>query len=271
MLRDSTSLLYLSQLLELGDIEGGGASPLSYQVMQILLDLQTSHQFSGDLVEIGVFQGHTLALLAAASGENERVMGIDVDHTCLDESYRRIVDVCQRYTLNPDLRNYHGSSSLPGCRVFLEKNISAYGIRFAHIDGEHSREMVLNDARVLSEFMAPWGLMCFDDMFSIASPSVTQGMFEFESQSDWTPILLTPNKGYLCRERYFQFYRHILSGLPEYLRSARDLPVALSVSSYFPDQGFLSIWPSSTPYYQVISRGFQSYDEFIAYTPPRTL
>jgi hypothetical protein len=64
--RKCPSYKYLLQLLEYRSIEGGGAHPSSYNALQILLEHQNLLGYFGDLLEVGVLRGHTLALRVTA-------------------------------------------------------------------------------------------------------------------------------------------------------------------------------------------------------------
>jgi hypothetical protein len=221
----------------------------------------------GDLVEIGVWRGDTFALLAAASLESENTIAIDIGDNWLKSSSETARDKCREVGVAPRIRAIQGSSCNPIMAQLLFKAVGDKGIRFAHIDGEHSRELVLSDARLLESAMAPYGLICFDDCFSLASPGVAQAFFQFSSETEWKPILFTPNKAYLCHQRYIKQYRNFIIGVVETLETSRSITASVSSSSYYPDDGFISIFNTSRRFYQVVNRQFATYEEFVRYVP----
>jgi len=168
----SPSYQYLQNLISAGPIQGGGAHPLSYNVLQLLLEHQNSSGYFGDLVEIGVWRGDTFGLLASASLETQNTIAIDIGEHWLKSSFTLANDKCRVLGVAPRLHTILGSSINSNMSKILHKTVGEKGIRFAHIDGEHSRELVLSDARLLESAMAPYGLICFDDCFSLLSPGV---------------------------------------------------------------------------------------------------
>lgn len=240
---------------------------MSYHVLQLLLEYQNESAFHGDLCEIGVWRGDTFALLAAASQGDEKTIAIDIGETWLRDSSSLALRVCTEHGHKPTICCIQGSSSHPKMKDLLRKTVGSNGIRFAHIDGEHSRELAFSDASLIEPLMAPWGLICFDDCLSIVCPGIAQALFEFSAKSEWLPVLFTPNKSYLCHRRYFKTYRSYVSGIADYLASRRSIPASMSSSSYYPDEGFISIFTTPKPFYQVVNMKYSSYKEYIQHRP----
>jgi hypothetical protein len=263
------SFQYLQNLLSAGPIEGGGAHPLSYHVLQLLLEHQNTSGFFGDLVEIGVWRGDTFALLASASLESQNSIAIDIGEHWLKTSALLAKDKCRDFGVAPRIHTIQGSSTNRNMADILCKTVGDKGIRFAHIDGEHSRELALSDARLLESAMAPYGLICFDDCFSLASPGVAQAFFQFSSETEWKPLLFTPNKAYLCHQRYTRQYRKFVIGIVETLDASRSITASISSSSYYPDEGFVSIFSTARRFYQVVNRQLATYDEFVGHVPAK--
>jgi hypothetical protein len=261
------SFQYLQKLLAVGPVQGGGAAPLSYHVLQLLLEFQNESLFAGDLVEIGVWRGDTFALLATASLDDQHVIAIDIGEHWLKESSSLAESACREYGLHPLICPLQGSSTHPYMKGLLKEALGIQGIRFAHIDGEHSRELALSDARLVSNLMAPWGLICFDDCLALTCPGVAQAFFEFAAESEWTPLLFTPNKSYLCHKRYTRVYRRYILGIVELLERTRSTIASVSSSSCYPDEGFISIFSTARRFYQVVNMQYSTYEEFVRHEP----
>lgn len=264
---DLPSLIYLTQDIGEGRIDGGGADILSYHVMQLLLEWQNASGLAGDLVEIGVWSGQTFALLATTTRAGQNAIGIDISEAWLLASRDRATHVCRRLGVNSGIQCIQGSSAHPLMAGLLQKVVGSSGIRFAHIDGEHSCDLVHSDARLLQNLMSPWGIICFDDCFSLACPGVTEAFFKFSFESDWVPLLFTPNKAYLVNRRYFRYYRTHVIEMHKTLVEARGFPASMSSSSYYPDEGHVSIFYSREVFYQVVNRAFDSYQDYAAFEP----
>lgn len=159
------SAIFLSRLISSGPIQGGGALTLSYTILQLLLEWQNSIGFSGDLLEVGVWRGDTLTLLATASVHGQKTIGVDIGEHWLNAARNLITETCLGLGVEPEICCIQGSSTLPGLGALIKQEVGSADIRFAHIDGEHSRDLAISDARTISPMMAPWGLICFDDCF----------------------------------------------------------------------------------------------------------
>jgi hypothetical protein len=265
---DSTpSEIYLRKLIASAPIQGGGAVPLSYAVFQLLLEHQNSRSLSGDLLEFGVWHGNTLALLATASLKGEAVFGIDISEHWLNAAKVLTASECEKVHVNPIIKLIHGSSTLPGLKEIIRNEIGPAGIRFAHIDAEHSRELVLSDAKAILPMMAPWGIICFDDCFSLACPGVAEAFFQLASDTEWIPILFTPNKAYLCNRRYVKSLRDYIVNIPQILYDRHSITASMSCSSYYPDDGHISIFQTNEQFYQVVNMQHKTIEEFLAYRP----
>ena len=260
--QESASGSYVQNLITIGAIEGGGAAPLSYASMQLLLELQNLHGLSGDLLEIGVFHGHTLGLLASASRQGEIAIGGDIDPVTLKAAAERIrKELCAALPWL-FIKEINCSSASLEFRRALLTNAGNTGVRFAHIDGEHSYELAKRDMELCDEVMAPWGLICVDDVFNLGSPSVTEALFAFNSQRDWELLLFTPGKAFLCRPRYFPFYRKLLIQISNLLRDLLGMQSGMAVTTHDSDQGYLSIFETEGPYYQVVGKSFTRFEDF---------
>lgn len=246
---------------------GGGAPSLTYHILNILLEVQNEDRYNGDILELGVWTGHTLTLLAASALADQQVIAADISQQCIDQTFARITAKLADHINSRNLVPICGSSGLPRFSHLIQEVVRGEGIRFAHIDGEHSREMVLQDAMTIAPFMAPWGLLCFDDIFNPLMPCVTEGFFQFVAGSDWKLLVFMPNKAIICRERYFPYYREICASIPDFLKSERQIIAGLTTSSHYPGHGYLSIFPHSLEYYQVVSRSFESREDFENFRP----
>lgn len=261
----TTGLEYANELIQLGTIAGGGAHPLTYAVMQYVLAMQQDNRLKGGLAEVGVLLGHTFGLLAANSGPGETVVGIDVNRQQLETARAKVQERLAATHPNLALALVVGSSMSLGVKRGLEKSVDDTGLRFAHIDGEHSHDAVLNDAHMLAPLMAPWGVICFDDVFNLPCACVTEAVFDFARQSEWRMFLMAPNKAFLCKARYLPFYVDRSETLLPFLESKFSFQAGIARSTHSPRHGYLSVFPTEKPYFQVVNRGFGDRAEFVAW------
>jgi hypothetical protein len=87
-------------------------------------------------------------------------------------------------------------------------------LRFLHIDSCHQHTAVLKDLINFSSQMLDDGVICLDDMNDPNYPGVNTAVSEFilsENGKEWKIFSIGSNKAYLCKEKYFDFYRSSLT------------------------------------------------------------
>ncbi|SDF48776.1 class I SAM-dependent methyltransferase [Klenkia brasiliensis] len=108
----------------------------------------------GDLVEIGVWKGKSLALMNEV-GRHRRVIGIDP--FVLPKQFEEFSHYQRR--LLPDAEIIHGFSELSAEHFYaLEPRVA-----LLHIDGGHTKRNVLLDYLIYAPAVVPGGFVVFDD------------------------------------------------------------------------------------------------------------
>jgi hypothetical protein len=186
-------------------------------IMREIVAGQIQHQIHGSLAEIGVHYGRSFFLLAAGRADGEKSLAIDLFE-------------------DDDLhKNPHGLSRSLGFTV----NSLKYGVAFSHeeilkgssleisaeeitrrvgpvrlfsIDGGHMYRHVENDLALAENAMVAGGVICVDDAFTPLWPEVAMATFDWlrASAGRFVPFLSTPDKLYICRPEYVQFYDDII-------------------------------------------------------------
>lgn len=93
-------------------------------------------------------------------------------------------------------------------------------LRLLHIDSCHQHTMVLKDLKNFTPHVIDSGVICLDDFNDPEYPGVNTAVSEFINSSegeDWKIFAIGANKAFLCREKYFEFYRN---GLVRWVRKA---------------------------------------------------
>jgi len=62
-------------------------------------------------------------------------------------------------------------------------------------------------------------------------------------------------------------YRPFVVGIVDTLETNRSITASLSSSSYYPDEGFISIFSAAQRFYQVVNKQFATHGEFLAHVP----
>lgn len=116
----------------------------------------------------------------------------------------------------------------------------ADSVRWAHIDGEHSFEAVVNDLDIVANTVGDGAIVVLDDFFNFSCPSCTEGTFHWlrHNPDKLCLFLCGFNKAYLCSPR----------NLRQYMRVAHDLPKRLAGLG-FDTMLCMSGWSAERPYF----------------------
>ena len=178
----------------------GWLSTTSQMMFVVLSQAQHAAGLSGDLVEVGVWEGKTLLLFAHLATGDERAVGYDIEMRprLIERSGRPdVVDriqlhVCDTFAMTID--------------DFARRN----GIRIFHVDGNHDKQHVMHDLHLACEATDARGVVVLDDFFSPTWPGVTAALFEcFEQKrnSGFVPFALAGSKCWLARPPMVETYK----------------------------------------------------------------
>jgi hypothetical protein len=196
--------------------------------MMELLWLQESAGLLGNIAEIGVHHGLSALALIAASRESETMFAIDLfdqQDLNIDNSGEGNLAIFQQHIRHLFPRaniSIIAKSSLEVRGAELENGLS--NIRFLSIDGGHTKELTLNDLAIANTCLASHGIACLDDIFNVQWTGVVSGLFEFLNKTpDLVPFALFPNKIFLCRKTFKNFYLNGCRSIFEYALDKRNL------------------------------------------------
>lgn len=194
--------------------------------MMELLWLQEEAGFAGDTAEIGVHHGCSALALIAAARPDETVTAIDLfdrqdlnadnsgggNLTAFQEHLRYLFPAAKVRTIAKSSTDIRGAETEHGLA----------DLRFFSIDGGHTVALTLNDLEIADKSLAPHGIAVLDDVFNVSWPGVVSGLFAFLPRpADLAPFAIFPNKVFLCRKPFTDFYRR---GCREALGFALDKP-----------------------------------------------
>jgi hypothetical protein len=195
-----------------------------------LLECQVLGGVTGDVLEIGVFEGRTFGLLASSRRPGERLVAIDTFAT--DERRNAFIGNMGKIGLTQEHMKVCHMSSVDF--ALSEACVASEGrVRFLSLDGGHGHDDVANDLEISERVLSPEGIVAFDDFFNPWYPEVTAALFEhlaadpslvpFAIAVNFGPPAAGANKLFLCRKEVAAQYREMLRGfLPKNLRKARE-------------------------------------------------
>ncbi|WP_432288754.1 hypothetical protein SLT36_30085 (plasmid) [Aminobacter sp. BA135] len=147
-----------AKLIESLDAIEGWLSPLAADLTIRILQHQEAAKLEGAIVEIGVHKARYLALLHTLAGHRSTVVGIDAllnsDANPLTEPHRTNAMSLMRANVesisgNADNLSLIGANTLGLTQLDIREACGDQSIRYAHIDGGHDCETVLNDLTIL--------------------------------------------------------------------------------------------------------------------------
>lgn len=154
----------------------------------------------GDVVEIGVWKGRSLTLMARLSGPATRVVGVDPFE--LPGQANVVAQLHQRF--------------FPSCLLIPAYSQDAVtrvadatdGIKLLHVDGGHLRGHVWADFLLYERLVRPGGWIVFDDYGdTVHSPEVGPAVDELEARGWFAgyevhgPVAQYAGKNYALRKR----------------------------------------------------------------------
>lgn len=201
----------------LPSIEGWG---LDFELARTFLDFSDEQErqgVSGSLFEIGVHHGRTAILLALMARPDEVSVFLDL--------FDRQSENIDRSGCG-DLEIFKANLTrwAPGREVEIHSNNSISfdfdasvglrrGVRFAHIDGGHYTEVVLNDLYKTERVLCPGGLIVIDDFLHPGFPGVNEACNRYlqrAEQKRLAPIALGKGKLILASRSYAPVYVELL-------------------------------------------------------------
>lgn len=152
---------------------------------------------SGDVLEIGVYQGKSALVVASLRGDGRRFVAVD-----LFESGSNLSGASpqSQATFLATMKRFHGSTEfirpIAGPSAALTASDLGTKFSFCHIDGGHSPEETYRDLELGCQILMPGGLLALDDYFNPATPGVCEGAIAFrhDHREALKPLAIGRNK-----------------------------------------------------------------------------
>jgi len=170
---------------------------------RVLFDVIDAKQrelgITGDLLEIGCYQGCSAILLGYMRQPNERLIICDI-FDGMTESDEDLAERARYYTPNfgrqmfeDNWRRFH--AELPEIVHGPSWTLNACGLertfRYIHIDGSHNYDQVRGDLNIAKNLLMPGGVVVFDDLLSPHTPGVTAAVWEAVANDGLIPQIQT--------------------------------------------------------------------------------
>jgi hypothetical protein len=163
----------------------------------VILRMQSLTGVKGDLLEIGSYFGRSTGAMMGHLNDREQLIvcdAFDSVKTADDyETYPSVKDFLR------NLAEVHPKADLASVRVHacLSSSLEladSVRVRFAHVDGGHSRAEALHDLELVYRHLCPRGVIAVDDYQHPGWPEVSDGVDDFLSRHDDMAILADLNR-----------------------------------------------------------------------------
>lgn len=194
---------------KLNNVNGWFSASDQY-LFDFLLIMQNQLNITGNLLEIGLWEGKSLFKILNYCRHNEILFGLDsnVKYDKLQSNYE----------------NFNNISSLRLIQDFSH-NIKKYkdinNIRFCHIDGDHTGAIAYNDIIGTSNYVNDDAILVLDD-FHVYYIGVMQAYYKayFTNKTKFVPFVMSNQKLYLCtRKNYYTYYNYVKSNIVPFLKN----------------------------------------------------
>jgi hypothetical protein len=174
--------------------------------------IQQARRIAGALVEVGVYRGKCLALMAIFRTDAETVYGLDLFTPPASRELAEAAITKATGGVAGVKLIAADSQRLPDLEL---AKLVPERVRLLHIDGSHEFEAVLSDLRKFGALMREDGVIAVDDFYVPDYPGVCAAASDFVRESDFVPFFGGAKKLYLCRRaRHKDYMRSILRFKP---------------------------------------------------------
>jgi predicted O-methyltransferase YrrM len=192
----------------------GMSSRFAAAIVSKLLLIQTGLGVSGNIAEIGTFEGRFFIAMAHALEAGDKAVGIDLFDWPNAEVIDRFHANCRKHGVPDERRVTLKADSRTMTKAELMEASGGRAIRLFHIDGEHSRHALLRDLALATSVIGEGGIIVLDDMLHPGYPTLMVAVQQFlESNPDMVVLavidretIVAATKFVLCRRDWFKRY-----------------------------------------------------------------
>jgi hypothetical protein len=157
----------------------GMSSRFSAAICGHLIRRQTELGITGDLVEIGTFEGRFFIAMALGLADGEHAVGIDLFDWPNEGVLGRLLKHCDDAGLARERFTAWKAQSREITSEALRRKLPSGTVRFFHIDGEHEHASLTSDLELAHAVMHPSGLICLDDMLHPGYPALITAVLDY--------------------------------------------------------------------------------------------
>lgn len=150
---------------------------------------QTALGISGDMLEIGTFEGRFFIAMAMLLPPGEHALGIDVFSWPDAGVYDRFVANCAAADLKKGSYTAWKTDSRKLTAGDLRAKLPGQAARFIHVDGDHDAESLSHDLELAHAVLHPDGVIALDDMLHPGYPALIVPVLDYLSRQPEMRVL----------------------------------------------------------------------------------
>ncbi len=203
----------------------GMSSRFAAAICGHLMRRQSELGVTGDLLEIGTFEGRFFVAMALMLASGEHALGIDVFTWPSPAVYDHLMANCAAAGLAKDSYTAWKADTRAISAAELRARLPAGNARFIHIDGEHIPECLANDLALAHAVLHPDGIVALDDMLHPGYPTLIATVIDFlQRHPDMRVFCIVDResitaaaKFLLCRATQVDAYqRDLMAAFPQF-------------------------------------------------------
>jgi len=183
-----------------------------------LMRIQAAKGVSGQVAEVGTFQGRFFIALAKALAPGERALGIDRFDWPTPAVLDRFEENCAQHGIVPEQRITWKADSCNLSPQDVTARLDGGSVRLFHVDGEHTRAALTRDLELATAVMCRGGLIVLDDMLHPGYPTLMMAVLDYLQRHPEMTVLsiidresvTAAAKLVLCEQDWFKTYEAVL-------------------------------------------------------------
>jgi predicted O-methyltransferase YrrM len=150
----------------------GMSSRFAAAICGHVLRRQSALGITGDVLEIGTFEGRFFIAMAMLLAPGEHALGIDVFTWPSPRVYDHLLQNCASAGLAPESFTAWKIDTRGITAEDLRARLPAGRARFIHIDGQHTADCLRRDLALAQAVLHPRGVIALDDMLHPGYPTL---------------------------------------------------------------------------------------------------
>jgi Methyltransferase domain len=186
---------------------------------------QSARGITGDIVELGTFEGRFFVAMAMLLEPGEHALGIDVFTWPSAAVYDHLLENCAAAGLAAASYTAWKADTRAITPADLRARLPSGHARFIHVDSEHLPDILRNDLELAHAVLHPDGVMALDDMLHPGYPTLITVVLDFlQRHSEMRVFCIVDResitaaaKFLLCREGLVETYaQDLLAAYPKF-------------------------------------------------------